>query len=80
MGFITYITAAQSIPSFTALKILDEHTVSSIAFTSIIPHPATSYDTIFTAMTNFQEILKQKGLANGQLWSDEAAYCLAKEM
>ena len=78
-----HITAARSIPSFTALKSLltvNKHTVSSIAFTPIIPHPATSYDTIFTAMINFQDILKQKGLANGPLWSDEGVYRLAKEI
>ena len=78
-----HITAARSIPSFTALKSLltvNKHTVSSIAFTPIIPHPATSYDTIFTAMINFQDVLKQKGLANGPLWSDEGVYRLAKEI
>ena len=61
-----HIRTARSIPSFTALKSLltvNKYTVSSIAFTPIIPHPATSYDTIFTAMINFQDILKQKGLA-----------------
>ena len=36
--------------------------------------------TIFTAMINFQNILKQKGLANGPLWSDEGIYHLAKEI
>ena len=78
-----HITAARSIPSFTALKSLltvNKHTVSSIAFTPIIPHPATSYDTIFTAVINFQDILKQKGLANDPLLSDEGVYRLAKEI
>ena len=46
----------------------------------IIPHPATSYETIFTAMISFQDILKQKGLANGPLWSDKGVYRLAKEI
>ena len=70
-------------PSFTALKSLlavNKHTVSSIAFTPIIPHSATSYGTIFTAVINFQDILKQTGLANGLLWSDERVYRLAKKI
>ena len=31
-------------------------------------------------MINFQDVLKQKGLANGPLWSDEGVYRLAKEI
>ena len=28
-------------------------------FTPILPYPATQYDTIYTCMKNFQDILKQ---------------------
>ena len=77
-----HFIAARNILSFTTLKSLltvNKHTVSSIAFTPIIPHPATSYDTVFAAMISFEDILKQKGLANGPLLSDEGVYRLAKK-
>ena len=50
------------------------------AFTPIIRHPATEYDTIFTCMKNFQDVLKQRNAESGPLWSDEGVYRLAKEL
>ena len=43
-------------------------------------YPATEYDTIFTTMINYQDVLKQKERENGPLWSDEGVYHIAKEM
>ena len=42
--------------------------------------PETDYDAIFTAMINFNDVLKQKGLLNNASWSDERVYQLAKEI
>ena len=42
--------------------------VTSLAFTPIVPHLATEYDTIFTCMKNFQDVLQQKHLNYGSLW------------
>ena len=71
------------IPSFSAMKsllTLKHHNVTKCAFTPIIPHPATGRDTIYTTMINFQDILKQKSLDYGPLWSDEGVYRIAKEI
>ena len=71
------------VPSFRAangLLLVDSVVLTRIAFTPIIPKPATEYDTIFTGLINFQDVLLQKGLPNGPLWSDEGVYRLAKEL
>ena len=53
------------IPSFSAMKsrlTLKHHNATKCTFTTIIPHPATDRDTIYTTMINFQDIFKQKSL------------------
>ena len=50
-------------PSFSAINSIlcdMEAELSTIAFTPIIPHPATETDTVFTTIKNFQDALKQK--------------------
>ena len=72
-----------NIPSFAAMKSLltvNGHSITKCAFTSILPHPATEGDTIFTTMINFQDVLKQKQLNSGPLWSDNGVYRIAKEI
>ena len=70
------------IPSFAAKSLLDSstHFIAKCAFSPILPYPVTEYDAIFTAMINFQDMLKQKELENGPLWSDEGVYHTAKEI
>ena len=41
--------------------------------------PGTDYDTKFSPMITFQDVLKQR-LLNNALWSDERVYQLAKEI
>ena len=50
------------------------------AFIPILPHPATSYDSIFTSMLNFQNIMKQTENLCGALWCDEGVYHIAREI
>ena len=60
----------QNVPSFTAMNSLlfeDGHFLTKICFTPIIPYPATDYDTIFTCMRNFQDVLEQKSQKYGVL-------------
>ena len=52
----------------------------STAFISILPHPATSYDSIFTSITNFRNIMKQTGNISGTLWCDEGVCHIAREI
>ena len=71
------------IPSFAAVKsLLDSstHFIAKCAFSPILPYPVTEYDAIFTAMINFQDMLKQKERENSPLWSDEGVHHAAKEI
>ena len=49
-----------------------------VAFTLIIQHPVTDYNTINTAMVIFQDVLSQKGLDYGPLWCENGVYRTAK--
>ena len=74
-----------NIPSFAATNSLlhsssDKRPVTRIAFTPIIPHPATEFNTIHTVMVNYQDVLKQNDLNSGPLWCDEGVYRIAKEL
>ena len=67
--------------SFVGIKsLLSKQKVSLTisSFTPILPYPATQFDTICTCMENFQDILKQRELPYGPLWSDQAVYRIAK--
>ena len=77
---VRYITSTLStsvdckvdlIPSFSALNSALSNPaipVTTQAFTPILPHPATEYDSIYTTMKNFQDVLCQKKLPYGALW------------
>ena len=53
---------------------------TSAAFIPILPHPATSYDSIFISIINFQNIMKQTRNISGVLWCDEGVYHIAREI
>lgn len=75
-------TRTTQVPSFVATNSLFADPVDAItkfAFTPIIPYPATEYDTIFTCMRNFQDVLLQRKQEYGPLWCDEGVYRIAKE-
>ena len=67
----------QEVNSFFDVK---PNVITRFAFTPIIPHLATEYDTIFTCMRNFQDVLLQRDLEYGPLWCDEGVYRIAKEL
>ena len=72
-----------NIPSFAAVNGLllnDRNPPNRVGFTPIIPFPATEYNTIFTCMKNYQDVLKQKRVPTGALWCDEGVYRIAKEL
>ena len=59
-----------NLPSFIATKYLvssSEIIPTLCAFTPIIPHPKTQFETIFTYMKNFQDVLLQKNIPYGPL-------------
>ena len=49
-------------------------------FYPILPYPTTQFDTIYTCMKKFQDILKQRELPYGPLWSDQGVYRIGKEI
>ena len=77
--------AKPGIHSFTATKSLllaspKNCSKTRIAFTPIILYPATDFDTIYTCLINFQDVLLKKGVESGPLWYDEGVHCIAKEL
>ena len=77
------VSKTQNIPSYIALKSLLSTTnvsITTCAFTPIIPYPATEYETIYTCMKNFQDILHQNNMPYGPLWCDEGVYRIVKEI
>ena len=71
------------IPSCIAVKsriIMEKSVMTQSSFMPVLPYPATSMDSIFTMMLNFQDILLQRDERSGVLWCDEGVYCLAKEI
>ena len=81
-----YLNKAENglhLPSFAAVKSLLDTFICSVtecAFTSILPYPATEFDTIFTTMVNFQDVLRQRERESGPLWSDEGVYHIANQL
>ena len=74
---IQFVSLFQAVNSFFDVK---PNVITRFAFTHIIPHPATEYNTIFTCMRNFQDVLLQRDLEYGPLWCDEGIYRIAKEL
>ena len=74
---IQFVPSLQAVNSFFDVKA---NAIARFAFTPIIPHPATKYDTIFICMRNFQDVLLQRDLEYGPLWCDEGVYRIAKEL
>ena len=73
----------KGIHSFSSVNsLLNDTTVTptNIAFTPILPYLATDYDSIYTTMINFLDVLRQKEQSSGALWFDEGVYRVAKEL
>ena len=82
-NFLKPMDTPHVVPSFTSTNSLFADPVDAVtrfSFTPIIPHPATEYDTIFTCMLNFQDVLSQRNQEYGPLWCDEGVYRIAKEL
>ena len=74
---------SSGIPSFRAansMLAINKKPITRLSFSPIIPHTATEHDAILTAMVNFQDVLQQRGMSCGPLWSDKRVYILAKEL
>ena len=81
--YIVKETISKYLPSFSAVNSLLSNELviqSRVGFTPILPHPITEFESVYTVMINFQDVLKQKNQTSGPLWCDEGVYRLAKEI
>ena len=77
------VNETSNIPSWSATnsaRIVNNVNKTSVGFTPLLPYPATEYDTIYTCMKNFQDVLHQTFNQCGALWCDEDVYRLTKEL
>ena len=49
-------------------------------FLPILPHPVTEYSTVYTALKNFQNVLRQLGQDRLAITCDEGVYRIAREI
>ena len=61
-------------------KFNNEINSTSTPLIPILQHCATSYDSVFTSMLNFQNIMKQTGNACGEIWRDDGVYHIVREV
>ena len=54
-------------------------TLTTSTFTPILPYRATRFDTIYTCMKNFEDLLKQRELLYGSLSCNHGVHRTAKE-
>lgn len=54
-------------------------TLTTSAFTPILPYPATRFDTVYTCMKNVEDVLKQHELLYGSLSCNYGVHRIAKE-
>ena len=74
---------SSDIPHFRAassMLTINTKSITRLTFTSTIPNSAAEYDSIFTTLANFQDILQQKDMSCGTLWFDKGVYRLTKEL
>ena len=74
---------SSGIPHFSAassMLTINTKSITRLTFASKIPHSAAEYDSIFTTLANFQDILRQKDMSCGTLWFDKGIYSLTKEL
>ena len=71
------------VPTFTAVRSTFSKNLfhpTTTAFVPILPYKATEYDSIYTTMINFQDVIKQESQDYGGLWCDKGVYRLAEEI
>ena len=51
-----------------------------VGFLPVIPSPVTDHQTVYTALKNFQDILKQLSQTHLAVTCDEGVYHIAKEL
>lgn len=66
--------------AFNSLVIKDTRPKQIVGFLPILPHPVTEYSTVYTAMSNFNEVLSQLRQVSLPVFCDEGVYRIAKHI
>ena len=81
-GKVQPISDIQSMPSWSAFNSVtsDEelHRIA-VGFFPVLPHPVTQFSTMYTALSNFQDILSQLKQTNMAVFCD-GVYKIAQEI
>ena len=80
---ITELCDNQSVPAwsgFNALLTDEDLPIRNIGFMPVLPHPITDEETVYTALKNFQGILKQLKQSKIPVTCDEGVYRIAREI
>jgi hypothetical protein len=82
-GIVSPVCKSQSMPSWSAFNSLvtkENLNEQVVGFLPLIPHPVTDYTTVYTAMKNFQETLRQLDQSYLAISCDEGVYHIAREV
>ena len=63
---------------FNEIISMNKQPVSTVGYCSVIPHPPTSYDAVYTAMKNFVALCESCGKVYSVLTADMAIYLMSK--
>ena len=75
--------STQTTPTWAAFNSIvsdDKRNVQNVGFLPIIPYPITEFATVYTAMCNFNSILKQLNQKYFPLFCDEGVYRIARHL
>lgn len=76
-------TSEQKIPSWSAFNSIlteDNRVKQRVGFLPVLPHPVTDYATVYTALCNFVDILKQLDQKFLPIACDEGVYKIARHI
>ena len=82
-GLIKQDNNEQQMPCWSAFNsvVTDEKLPEMIVgFLPILPHPVTQYNTVYTALKNFQNVLRQLTQNHLAITCDEGVYRIAREI
>ena len=65
--------------AFNSILIEDTREIQRVGFLPILPYPVTEYSSVYTAMNNFKNILKQLNQKYFPLFCDQGVYRIARE-
>ena len=78
--FETEMQHTPSWSAFNSILLPDQRKPEKIKFLPILPHPVTEYSTVYTAKSNFNDVLSQLDQKDFHLFCDEGVYRIARHI